>query len=36
MNNFKKICDKQDLLLEYNKETNIYSLIFTINNKKKY
>ena len=34
MNNFKKICDKQDLLLEYNKETNIYSLIFTINNKK--
>lgn len=34
MNNFKKICDKQNLLLEYNKESNIYSLMFTINNKK--
>lgn len=32
--NFKKICDKQNLLLEYNKDCNIYSLLFNIENKK--
>lgn len=31
--NFKKICDKQNVLLEYNKDSNIYSLLFDINNK---
>tara|TARA_R110002072_G_scaffold111229_2_gene239282 strand:+ start:52 stop:639 length:588 start_codon:yes stop_codon:yes gene_type:complete len=33
--NFKKICDKKNVLLEYNKDTNIYSLLFNIENKKK-
>lgn len=32
--NFKKVCDKQNMLLEYNKESNIYSLLFDINNQK--
>lgn len=32
--NFKKICDKQNVLLEFNKDSNIYSLLFDINNKK--
>lgn len=32
-NIFKKIDDKQNMLLEYNKNTNIYSLLFDINNK---
>lgn len=33
-NIFKKIDDKQNMLLEYNKDSNIYSLLFDINNKK--
>jgi hypothetical protein len=33
--NFKKICDKENMLLEHNKEMDIYSLNFTmINNNK--
>lgn len=32
--NFKKICDKQNVLLEYNKNSNTYSLLFNIENKK--
>lgn len=32
-NIFKKIDDKQNMLLEYNKDSNIYSLLFDINNK---
>ena len=33
--NFKKICDKQNILLEYNKIGDIYSLLFNIQNDKK-
>ena len=33
MSKFNKICDKQNMLLEYDKNLNIYSLLFTINNK---
>ena len=32
-NIFKKIDDKQNMLLEYNKDTNIYSLLFDVTNK---
>ena len=32
MSNFRKICDKQELLLEYDKNLNIYSLLFNIKN----
>lgn len=32
--NFRKICDKENMLLEYNKETDIYSLIFNLDNNK--
>jgi hypothetical protein len=33
--NFRKICDKENMLLEYNKETDIYSLIFNLTNNNK-
>lgn len=33
--NFKKICDKQNILLEHNKIGDIYSLLFNIQNDKK-
>lgn len=33
--NFKKICEKQNILLEYNKNADVYSLLFKINNKNK-
>lgn len=32
---FKKVCDKENMLLEYNKEFEIYSLNFTITNNNK-
>lgn len=31
-NKFKLVCNKQDILLEHNNDTNIYSLIFNIEN----
>lgn len=33
--NFKKVCDKENILLEYNKELEIYSLNFNIVNNNK-